>query len=187
MAFMEEKYRDDGQPEAAAGGEQAAEAGTCFDRGEMKDIMEALDEKNRELDELNSRLLRLQADFDNFRRRSQKEKEELSQVVAGGVFRELLPVLDNFERALAAPGGDAAQIRTGVEMVYRQLGAILERFGVQPIAAVGCQFDPARHEAVLRVEDASQPDGQVVEELQKGYELSGKVLRASMVKVVGNS
>ncbi len=184
---MEEKYQNDQQPEAAAGEARAPGAETCFDRGEMKDIMEALDAKNREFDELNNRLLRLQADFDNFRRRSQKEKAELSEVVAGGVFKELLPVLDNFERALTAQGEDAAQIRTGVEMVYRQFGTILERFGVTPIAAVGSQFDPASHEAVLRVEDAAQPDGQIVEELQKGYEINGKVLRPSMVKVVGNS
>lgn len=180
---MEEKYQDDRQAEAAVGGEQAAEA----DTGGMKDSAAELDAKTRELDESNNRLLRLQADFDNFRRRSQKEKEELSQVVAGEVFRELLPVLDNFERALAAPGEDAAQVRTGVAMIYRQFGTIMERFGVKPIEAVGSPFDPARHEAVLRVEDAAQPDGQVVEELQKGYEINGRVLRASMVKVVGNS
>ncbi len=188
---MEERYQADGQPETAAPEAGAPEnadtdARTCFNRGEMKEIMEALDEKNRELEEQNNRLLRLQADFDNFRRRSRQEKEELSQVVAGEVIRELLPVLDNFERALAAPGGDAAQIRAGVELVYRQLGGILEKLGVTPIAAVGSQFDPACHEAVMRVEDAGQPDGLIVGELQKGYEISGKVLRPSMVKVVGN-
>jgi molecular chaperone GrpE len=173
-------------PEAGAQGD-TAEAQTCFDSNEMKEIMETVDDKNREIEELNNRLLRLQADFDNFRRRSRQEKEELSQVVSGSVVKELLPVLDNFERALAAPGEDAAQIRAGVEMIYRQLSGILEKLGVAPIAAVGSQFDPARHEAMLRVEDASQPDGLIVEEFQKGYELNGKVLRPSMVKVVGNS
>lgn len=188
---MEEKYQADSQPQAApeagAPEQTIAEHQTCFDSSEIKAMMEALDEKNREFDELSNRLLRLQADFDNFRRRSRQEKEELSQVVAGEVIKELLPVLDNFERALAAPGQDASQIRTGVEMVYRQFGGILERFGVTPVAAVGSTFDPARHEAVMRIEDAGQPDGLVVEELQKGYEFGGKVLRPSMVKVVGNS
>lgn len=168
-------------PEGASGGQ------VCFDGAEMKEMMESPDDKNRELDELHNRLLRLQADFDNFRRRSRQEKEELSQVVAYGVLKELLPVLDNFERALAAPGQDAAQIRTGVELVYRQLGGSMERLGVKPIAAVGAQFDPAFHEAVMRVEDAGQADGLIVEELQKGYEMGGKVLRPSMVKVVSNS
>ncbi len=188
---MEERYKADKQQGAAAPGPDApqGEPGgqVCFDGAEMKEMMESLDGKNRELDELNNRLLRLQADFDNFRRRSRQEKEELSQVVAYGIFKELLPVLDNFERALAAPGQDAAQIRTGVELVYRQLGGSLERFGVKPIAAVGNPFDPAFHEAVMRVEDVCQADGLIVEELQKGYEMGGKVLRPSMVKVVSNS
>jgi molecular chaperone GrpE len=146
----------------------------------------ALAEKTRETEECQQRLLRLQADFDNFRRRSRLEKEELSQVIAHGVFTELLPVLDNFERALAASVQDAEQLRTGLDMVYRQLTGILEKAGVTPIAAAGSQFDPALHQAVMRVEDASQPDGLVVEELQKGYTAGGKVLRPSMVKVVGN-
>lgn len=146
----------------------------------------ALAEKTHEVEECQQRLLRLQADFDNFRRRSRQEKEELSQVIAHGVFRELLPVLDNLERALAASVQDAGQLRTGVDMVYRQLNVILEKSGVIAIAAAGSQFDPALHEAVMRVEDASQPDGTVVEELQKGYMAGGKVLRPSMVKVVGN-
>lgn len=186
---MEEKDQAGGRPESAtpeAGAPENGEALTCFDRNEMKEIMEAIGDKNRELEELNNRLLRLQADFDNFRRRSRQEKEEISQVVSGGVVRELLPVLDNFERALAAPGQDAAQIRAGVELVYRQFGGILEKLGVTPIAAVGGQFDPARHEAVMRVEDDGQADGLIVGELQKGYELQGKVLRPSMVKVVSN-
>jgi molecular chaperone GrpE len=187
---MEERKQADQQP-GVAGVAAAPEADSggevCFDGGEMKEMMETLDEKNREFDELTNRLLRLQADFDNFRRRSRQEKEELSQVVAYGVLKELLPVLDNFERALAASTQDAAQLRTGVEMVYRQLSGIMERLGVTPIAAVGGQFDPARHEAVMRVEDADQADGLIVEELQKGYEMGGRVLRPSMVKVVNNA
>lgn len=188
---MEERNKADQQQGAATSAPEApqGESGgqVCFDGAEMKEMMESLDDKNRELEEMNNRLLRLQADFDNFRRRSRQEKEELSQVVAYGVLKELLPVLDNFERALAAPGQDAAQLRTGVELVYRQLGGIMERLGVKPIAAVGNPFDPACHEAVMRVEDAGQADGLIVEELQRGYEMGGKVLRPSMVKVVSNS
>lgn len=141
----------------------------------------------KENEELQQRLLRLQADFDNFRRRARLEKEELSQVVAAGVIKELFPVLDNFERAVAASAQDVAQLRTGVEMVHRQFVAILEKLGVKYIAAVGDTFDPARHEAVARVEDAGQPDGLIVDELQKGYEMGGRVLRPSMVRVVSNA
>ncbi len=185
---MEERNKADQQQGAATPAPEGDFGGqVCFDGAEIKEMMESLDDKNREMEELSNRLLRLQADFDNFRRRSRQEKEELSQVVAYGVLKELLPVLDNFERALAAPVQDDAQFRTGVEMVYRQLCGIMERLGVKPIAAVGAQFDPAFHEAVMRVEDACQADGLIVEELQKGYEMGGKVLRPSMVKVVSNS
>jgi molecular chaperone GrpE len=170
--------------------EQALEAQSeiCFSREEINQMMTDLEEKNRQLDEASTRLLRLQADFDNFRRRSRQEKEELSQVVAGGIIAQLLPVLDNFDRAMAAgPAQDAAQLLAGVQLVYRQFTHILEGMGIKPITAVGAQFDPAQHEAVMRVEDASQPDGLVVEELQKGYMAGAKVLRPSMVKVVSNT
>jgi molecular chaperone GrpE len=141
----------------------------------------------QELEELNNRLLRLQADFDNFRRRTRQEKQELSQIVANDVVIKLLPVLDNFERALSAQANDAAQLQAGMEMVYRQFAQILEGIGVKAITAVGTQFDPNQHDAVMRVEDDGQPDGLVVEELQKGYMANNKVLRPSMVKVVSNS
>lgn len=169
-----------GAPENAA--RPAPEQDNDLDRAAA-----ALAEAAKENEELQQRLLRLQADFDNFRRRARQEKEELSQVVAAGVVRELFPVLDNFERALAASAADAGQLRTGVEMVHRQFAAILDRLGVKPIAAVGGTFDPARHEAVARVEDAARPDGLIVEELQKGYEMGGRVLRPSMVRVVSNA
>jgi len=168
---MKEHDKTDQRPDVAAAPETDSGGEVCFDGDEMKEMMEALDVKNRELEELNNRLLRLQADFDNFRRRSRQEKEELSQVVAYGVLKEFLPVLDNFERALAASTQDA-QLHAGVEMIYRQLSG---------------QFDPARHEAVMRVQDADQADGLIVEELQKGYEMGGRILRPSMVKVVSNS
>ena len=169
-------------PEEQAGTEETI----CFNREDMSGIMNDLEGKNRQVEELNNRLLRLQADFDNFRRRSRQEREELSQTVACGVIKELLPVVDNFERALAAgPEQEAAQLLTGVEMVYRQLLNCLEKFGLAPIEAVGCQFDPAVHEAVMRVEDSGQLEGTVLEELQKGYSVQSRVIRPSMVKVSG--
>ena len=167
----------------------AEEQGSAVESGsEVNDIAKQLEEKDNQIDEINNRLLRLQADFDNYRRRAVKEKEELSQIVGNGVITKLLPVLDNFDRALAtAPGQDGSQLLTGVEMVYRQLTQILEGMGVKKIPAVDCQFDPALHEAIMRVEDGGKPDGLIVEELQKGYINQDKVLRPSMVKVVNNN
>lgn len=163
-------------------GEKAEE---CVDN---KKLLEQIEEKNRLFDEQTDRLKRLQADFENFRRRTQKEKEELSAVVAQGVVLELLPVVDNFERALkSAEHQDAKVLLEGVQMIYNQLSGVLEKVGLTPIEAEGQTFDPQQHEAVMSVEDAEQPDGIIVEELQKGYTVRGKVIRPSMVKVVSNA
>lgn len=151
-----------------------------------KDKMQAeLLEKERLLEESNDRYKRLQADFDNFRRRTRQEKEELSNIVAQNIILELLPVIDNFERALSASYQDEKML-AGVEMIYRQLNQALEKNGLALVEAVGKAFDPQQHEAVIRVEDAEQPDGMIVEELQKGYAVKGKVIRPSMVKVISN-
>jgi molecular chaperone GrpE len=144
-------------------------------------------EKDRLLEEHNDRYKRLLADFDNFRRRTRQEKEELSNIVAQNVILELLPVLDNFERALgSAANQDAEKMLAGVEMIYRQFAQVLEKSGLIPVESIGRTFDPQQHEAVMRVEDADQTDGMIVEELQKGYAVKGKVIRPSMVKVVSN-
>ncbi|WP_018702495.1 nucleotide exchange factor GrpE [Anaeromusa acidaminophila] len=144
------------------------------------------EEKERLLAEAEDRYKRLYADFDNFRRRSRQEKEELSNVVAQNLILELLPVLDNFERALSSLSEEeAAGIGSGVSMIYRQLFGALEKAGLSVVEAEGKEFDPQYHEAVLRVEDADQAEGTIVQELQKGYSVKGKVIRPSMVKVVG--
>jgi molecular chaperone GrpE len=154
--------------------------------GDTKMQME-LAEKERLLEEYNDRYKRLQADFDNFRRRTRQEKEELSNIVTQNIVLELLPVIDNFERALCSTSSqDADKILSGVEMIYRQLIQVLEKNGMKAVEAVGQAFDPQQHEAVMRVEDVEQPDGRIVEELQKGYAVKGKVIRPSMVKVVSN-
>jgi len=159
----------------------------CFDYQEVDQLMTTIEEKNRLLQEQNERYQRLQADFDNFRRRTRQEKEELSLLVCQNIIHELLPVLDNFERALSSDANqDAVGLRAGVEMIYRQFSTVLEKNGLEAIQAVGLQFDPQLHEAIMRVDDASQPDGTIIEELQKGYSVRGKVIRPSMVKVTGN-
>ena len=148
---------------------------------------DALKEKyEAELAEKENRYLRLQADFENFRRRTRQEKEELAAVVTQNLLKDLLPFLDNFERALAAESSDAESLRAGVEMMYKQLVEALKKEGLEYIETKGKPFDPNFHQAVMRVEDAEKEDGEIVAELQKGYMAKGRVIRPSMVQVVGN-
>ncbi|WP_093691565.1 nucleotide exchange factor GrpE [Sporolituus thermophilus] len=158
-----------------------------FQQEDVERLLASIAEKNRLQEETMERLKRLQADFDNFRRRTRQEKEDLAKVVTEGIVLQLLPVLDNFERALTTATEDAAALRAGVEMIYRQFIQALEKMGVQPIEAAGAVFDPQYHEAIMRVEDPDRRDNTVVEVLQKGYMVHGKVIRPSMVKVVNNS
>lgn len=149
-------------------------------------IQAELDKKTQELQESEDRLMRLRADFDNFRRRTRQEKEELSAVVLQGILADLLPLLDNFERALAVETSAEEAFKEGMSMVYNQFVASLQKNGLEPIKAVGEKFDPNFHQAVMRVEDADQEDDTIIEELQKGYMAHGRVIRPSMVKVVAN-
>jgi len=146
-----------------------------------------LEKQQSVVEEQNDRYKRLQADFENLRRRSRQEKEDLSIVVAQNFILDLLPVVDNFERAMgSAAAQDAAQVLQGIDMIHRQFIQALEKCGMTQVEAIGKIFDPQMHEAVMRVEDTEQADGTVVEELQKGYAVRGRVIRPSMVKVVSN-
>ena len=136
--------------------------------------------------EMMDRILRLQADFDNYRRRTRQEQNELSAFVTQNLLKELLPVIDNFERALGSrPAEDPSGFGAGVEMIFRQLYSVLEKQGISTVTAVGEMFDPNRHEAILTDADSDQPEGTVVAELQKGYAVGGKVIRPALVKVAG--
>lgn len=130
-------------------------------------------------------LQRLQADFDNYRKRTQKEKEETIKYAAEKVITAMLPVVDNFERAVASArtSQDFAGFAQGVEMILKQMQNVLSKEGLSVIKAVGEPFDPNLHDAVMQVESGEHPENTVVEELQKGYYLKEKVLRPSMVKV----
>lgn len=166
---------------------EVAEGEVCFHPDDVDKLMAVVEDKNRLLEEHAERYKRLQADFENFRRRTRQEKEELSCIVAQGLMLEFLPVMDNFERALAsAKAQDAEGLLAGVEMIYRQFSQAMEKNGLTCVPALDQVFDPQQHEAVIRVEDESQADGTIVQELQKGYAVRGKVIRPSMVKVVGN-
>ncbi|EGW38717.1 MULTISPECIES: nucleotide exchange factor GrpE [unclassified Desulfosporosinus] len=130
-------------------------------------------------------LLRLQADFDNYRKRTQKEKVDLINYASERIVGDLLPILDNFERAANAAkvNPDITAFSQGVDMIFRQLQTALSKEGLKAMEAVGQPFDPNLHEAVLRVASEEHPENTVVEELQKGYYLKEKVLRPCMVKV----
>lgn len=145
-----------------------------------------LDKLRAELKEKEERVLRLQADFENFRRRTAKEKEELSAVVTQGILKDMLPLVDNFERAMAAEAKDSEAFTKGVEMIFTQLGEVLKKNGLEHIEAVGQKFDPNFHQAVMRVQNPELEDDTIANELQKGYTVKGKVIRPSMVQVVAN-
>jgi molecular chaperone GrpE len=141
----------------------------------------------RQAEENQSRFLRAQADFDNYRRRTQKEKEELAQYASLKLVGQLLPIVDNFERALQA-GGEAAEsdsFTKGIDMIYRQLSQVLEAEGLRRMEAVGTPFDPELHQAIMQVESGEHEEGTVVEVIQNGYWLKDKLIRPAMVKVSG--
>jgi len=139
-----------------------------------------------ERDALLDRLARLQAEFDNARKRAIREQQEFREFAAADVIKSILPTLDSFERALRAPAGVANDFRSGVELIYRQLQDALEKAGVRPIAAVGQPFDPRVHEAIEMVDTTEAPDHQVLDELQRGYKYKDRLLRPAMVRVARN-
>jgi molecular chaperone GrpE len=151
---------------------------------EIAELKAALIASETEKEEYFRRLQRLQADFDNYRRRMDKERQELIGRANERLIFTLLPVLDNLERVLEIQREPENEtIISGVEMIYRQFLEVLNREGVVPIRAVGEEFDPQKHEAVMQVEESGAAQNIVVEELQRGYLIQEKVLRPSMVKV----
>ena len=149
------------------------------DDGERLDGVAAL---RRELADLKDRSMRTLADFDNFRKRSERERRESLRYASAELLREMLEVSDNLERALAA-GGSAEDLKTGVEMTLRQLQDVLRRHGAEEVPAVGEPFDPALHEAVSRQEDPDAEEPRVVEQFQRGYRLHERLLRPARVVV----
>ena len=143
-------------------------------------------ELEAQLQEKNDRILRLQADFENFRRRTAKEKEELAAVITQNILTDFLPLLDNFERAMAVEQSDVEAFQKGVEMIFTQLREVMEKHGLENIEAEGAPFDPNVHQAVMRVENPDVEDGTITQVLQKGYQAKGRVIRPAMVQVAGN-
>jgi molecular chaperone GrpE len=141
-----------------------------------------------ERDSLQDRLLRTAAEFDNYRKRIDRERRDLSEYAAADVLRELLPIIDNFERALQTPvPPEAEAVRTGVELIHKQMLDLLRKRGVKPIDTLGADFDPNFHQAVIHEISDRHREGEVMEELQRGYMLGERLLRPAMVKVAKSS
>ncbi|MEK3881639.1 nucleotide exchange factor GrpE [Paenibacillus sp. PL2-23] len=167
--------------------QEAAESQDAAPEAEQAATDSRYDELVKQAEEAQQRYLRAQADFDNFRRRTMKEKEELGQYASMKLVGQLLPVVDNFERAMAAASSnsDYESLAKGVDMIFRQLSGTLDAEGLKPIQSVGEPFNPEFHQAIMTVESDEYEEGIVVEEVQKGYMLKEKVLRPAMVKVSG--
>ncbi|HUN83904.1 MAG TPA: nucleotide exchange factor GrpE [Terracidiphilus sp.] len=196
---MPEQETEMQSPEAAAAAqENAREAGqdatgSPVDEGTEPEskvgtarLQLELEQLKGERDQLLDRLARLQAEFENARKRAEREKQEYRDFAVGSVVEQFLPVLDNFELALKSTG-TTEQLRSGVELIMKQMQEILRQMQVHPIAAVGEIFDPRHHEALGSVEREDLPDQQVAEEVRRGYKLRDRLLRPALVRVASNS
>ena len=162
---------------------QASDPAVVADRGAISET----DKLRAERDALVDRLARLQAEFDNARKRAAREQQEFREFAAADVIKNILPVLDSFERALKAPAGDSDDLRSGLELIYRQFQDALQKMGVRPIESVGKPFDPRVHEAIEMVDTNEAEDHHVLDELQRGYNYKGRLLRPAMVRVARNT
>lgn len=180
----DETILEDVTNEDAAAEEMAAEADVTEEANEEQSVDEA-EALREELEAERNKYLRLMADFDNYKRRAVKDRQEAEKFRAQSLLVDLLPVLDNFERALTTGTGseESSSLLKGVEMVQKSLLEAVKREGLEEIKSVGEQFDPNVHQAVMQEKDDSAEAGSVLMELQKGYTLKGRVLRPAMVKV----
>jgi molecular chaperone GrpE len=181
LALETEEAQDGG----AQAGAQTVDAGG--DGAEATAALKTeLDQVRGERDQLLDRLARLQAEFENSRRRETKERQDVRDYAVQNAVEPFLGVKDNFELALKAEGS-VEQLRAGVELILKQMDEALKALNVQPVESVGTQFDPRVHEALASIETAELPDHQVVEEIRKGYKLRDKLLRPALVKIAVNS
>ena len=171
---------------AADGGEETGASSSSGSATVETGAVSEVEKLKAERDALLDRLARLQAEFDNARKRAVREQQEFRDFAAADVIKNILPILDSFERALKV-GGDSGEFRSGVELIYRQLQDALQKSGVQPIAALGQAFDPRVHEAIEMVDTTEVPDHHVMDELQRGYKYKDRLLRPAMVRVARNA
>ena len=175
---------EDAEQEEAAAEETVEETEDTEKKGLFKRKPKK-DKKDEKIEELTDKLTRQMAEFDNYRKRTEKEKSGMYEIGAKDVIEKILPVIDNFERGLAAVPEDQKEdsFVTGMEMIYKQIMTTLDGIGVKPIEAVGQEFNPDLHNAVMHVEDEELGENIVAEEFQKGYTYRDSVVRYSMVKV----
>ena len=175
----EEETVEEAEEAAAEEPEAEKEKGSFFKKKEKKD------KKDEKIEELTDRVRRQMAEFDNFRKRTEKEKTQMFETGAKSIVEKILPVVDNFERGLAAVTEEekGTPFVEGMEKIYKQMMTVLEEAGVKPIEAGGQEFDPNLHNAVMHVEDEEFGENIIAEEFQKGYTYRDSVVRHSMVKV----
>ena len=154
--------------------------------GELEQLRAERDQLALQLTQSQDRLARLQAEFDNTRKREAKERQDVRDYAVQSAVEPFLGVLDNFALALKS-NGDVAQLRTGVELIVKQMDDALRGLNVQPVESIGSQFDPRIHEALGSIETVEHPDHQVLEEIRRGYKLRDKLLRPALVRIASNS
>lgn len=171
--------------DAAADGQPAEPAGPIAEGPDAPEASASPAELVRERDEHYDRLLRITAEFDNYRKRVERERRDLAEATAADIITDLLPVLDDLERALQAPAttAEAEAYRKGLEIIHKQWLDALRKRGVTPIETVGRDFDPRYHEAIAHEASGAHRDGEVIGEVRRGYMLRDRLLRASMVRV----
>jgi molecular chaperone GrpE len=146
--------------------------------------VDPLDAARKEKDAIQDRLLRTAAEFDNYRKRVERERRELSEYAGADILTDMLPIVDDLERALqATANGEGDPYRRGVELIHKQMTDLLRKRGVRPIDTVGTQFDPRFHEAVMQEVSGDHREGEVMAELRRGYMLGDRLLRPAVVKV----
>lgn len=189
--IQNENYREEMKDGGMRVNEDTNDGASCnnncrpSDSEEIDLLKGKLDEKSKQCEEYFNMLQRTAAEFDNYKKRTAKEKESIYSDAASDVVAAFLPVVDNIERAVQASANeaDSKSLREGIDLVYRQFKDVMKKLGVEEIKSVGENFDPNLHNAVMHVEDEEYGDNVIVEEFQKGYTIKDKVIRHSMVKV----
>lgn len=185
QAAADEDDTEEPQDDKDAAGEESGNAEKAEKKGFFKKNKKK-DKKDEKIEELTDQVKRQMAEFDNVRKRTEKEKSQMYEIGAKSIIEKVLPVVDNFERGLAAVPEDSQEdaFVDGMNKIYKQMMTMLEEAGVKPIEAVGKEFDPNLHNAVMQTESEEYESGIIAQELQKGYTYRGSVVRHSMVAVV---
>jgi molecular chaperone GrpE len=179
---------NEGQPNndpIAASVEAASEGETNSGEAVANHLQGEIDRLKGERDQLVDRLARLQAEFENARKREARERADFRDFAVSGAVEQFLPVLDNFHLALGS-AGSVEQLRAGIELIVKQMEDVLRALNVQPVESVGVRFDPRVHEALESVDRSDLPDHQVLEEVRRGYRIRDRLLRPALVRIVNN-